>query len=93
LRYFWSQPAGFLEPDECAIVGKLTAKLFFSISEGTAVLPGGVNESLNPSIPKKRKIEAMNDRTLYERLTYSTGFTVNGGYSVCGDVAAELVSY
>jgi hypothetical protein len=60
-RFFQTQPAGFLEPDEYAIVGKLTAKLFSSISEGTAVLPGGIDKSLGPSGPKKRKVEAVND--------------------------------
>ena len=93
LEYFRSQSVGFLEPDECAVVGKLTAKLFSSISKGTAVLPGWIDESLNPSIPKKRKVEAMNNRTSCERLTCSTGFAVDEGYSACGGIAAELVSH
>jgi hypothetical protein len=57
-RYFWNQPTGFLEPDEYAVVGKLMSKLSYSISEGTAVLPG----------PKRRKVGCVKGPTC------STGF-------------------
>lgn len=69
-RYSRNQPAGFLQADEYAVVERLMVKLLSSISEGTAVLPGGISESLSPSVSKKRGFEAMN-----------AGFVVDGGYS------------
>lgn len=75
--YFRSQPAGFFEADEYAVVGKLIVKLS-SISEGTVVLPGGIDESLGLRASKKRRVD---------------DYIRRWGYSACEDVAAEFVSH
>ena len=61
--FFQSQPAGILEPDECATIGKLMVKLTISHSpDGTPVLPGGmhpVDRALSPRMTKKRKADGV----------------------------------
>ena len=61
--FFQNQPAGILEPDEYATIGKLMVKL--KLSQGpdrTPVLPGGiypVDRSLSPRVSKKRTIDGI----------------------------------
>ena len=62
-NFFQNQPAGILEPDEYATIGKLMVKLKLSHSpDGTPVLPGGmypIDRSLSPRVSKKRTIEGI----------------------------------
>lgn len=62
--FFQSQPAGLLEPDECATIGKLMVKLKISQSpDGTQVLPGGMyplDRAVSPRMTKKRKADGIN---------------------------------
>jgi hypothetical protein len=64
--FFQYQPAGTLEPDEYATIGKLIAKLKLSYSpDGTPVLPGRiypVDGSLSPRVSKKRMIDGIYSR-------------------------------
>jgi hypothetical protein len=59
--FFQSQPAGILEPDEYATMGKLMVKLKLTQSpDGTPVLPGGmhpIDVSQSPRISKKRTFD------------------------------------
>lgn len=61
--FFQSQPAGILEPDEYATIGKLMVKLKLSHSpDGTPILPGGmypVDRVLSPRMTKKRKTDGI----------------------------------
>lgn len=61
--FFQNQPAGILEPDEYATIGKLMVKLKLSHSpDGTPVLPGGmypIDRSLSPRVSKKRTIDGI----------------------------------
>ena len=61
--FFQAQPAGILEPDEYATIGKLMVKLKLSHSpDGTPVLPGGmypIDRSLSPRVSKKRTIDGI----------------------------------
>jgi hypothetical protein len=61
--FFQNQPAGILEPGECATIGKLMAKLKLSHApNGTPVLPGGhipVDRPLSPRVSKKRTIDGI----------------------------------
>ena len=61
--FFQNQPAGILEPDEYATIGKLMVKLKLSHSpDGTPILPGGlhpVDVSLSPRMTKKRTHEGL----------------------------------
>jgi hypothetical protein len=61
--FFQNQPAGILESDEYATIGKLMVKLKLSHGlDRTPVLPGGiypVDRSLSPRVSKKRTIDGI----------------------------------
>jgi hypothetical protein len=61
--FFQNQPAGILEPDEYATIGKPMANLKLSHDpDGTPVLPDGIypiDRSLSPRTSKKRTIDGI----------------------------------